>query len=57
MPDALSASTARLFPDAREMAALAAPLFAQGMGKPAHEAAPVYIRNKVAFTIREREKA
>lgn len=45
------------FPHAREMAALAAPLFAQGMGKPAHEAAPVYIRNKVAYTISEREKA
>ena len=48
---------AAAFPHAREMASLAAPLFAQGMGKPAHEAAPVYIRNKVAFTIREREKA
>ncbi len=48
---------AATFPHAREMASLAAPLFAQGLGKPAHEAAPVYIRNKVAFTMRERAKA
>ena len=42
------------FPHARDIAALAAPLFAQGLGKPAHEAAPVYIRNKVAFKMSER---
>ena len=48
---------AAAFPHARTLAALAAPLFAQGLGKPAHEAAPVYIRNKVAFTMRERAKA
>lgn len=43
------------FPHARDIAMLAAPLFDQGLGKPAHEAAPVYIRNKVAQTIQERE--
>lgn len=43
------------FPLARHMAELAAPRFARGEGKPAHEAAPLYIRNKVALTIRERE--
>jgi tRNA threonylcarbamoyladenosine biosynthesis protein TsaB len=48
---------AAAFPHAREMVALAVPLFAQGLGKPAHEAAPVYIRNKVAFTMSERAKA
>jgi len=48
---------AAAFPHARTLAALAAPLFAQGLGKPAHEAAPVYIRNKVAFTMRERATA
>jgi len=48
---------ATAFPHAREMATLAAPLFEKGLGKPAHEAAPVYIRNKVALTIREREQA
>ncbi|OIQ83831.1 tRNA threonylcarbamoyladenosine biosynthesis protein TsaB [mine drainage metagenome] len=43
------------FPLARHMAELAAPRFACGEGKPAHDAAPLYVRNKVAFTIRERE--
>jgi tRNA threonylcarbamoyladenosine biosynthesis protein TsaB len=42
------------FPHARDIAALAAPLFAQGLGRPAHEAAPVYIRNKVALKMSER---
>ena len=43
------------YPLARFMAELAAPRFARGEGKAAHEAAPLYIRNKVALTIRERE--
>lgn len=42
------------FPHAREMAVLAAPLFERGLGKAAQEAAPVYIRNKVALTTQER---
>ena len=46
---------AAAFPHARDIAALAAPLFARGLGKPAHEAAPVYIRNKVAFKMSERQ--
>lgn len=45
------------FPLARHMAELAAPRLARGEGRPAHEAAPLYIRNKVAFTTREREAA
>ncbi|HQR60156.1 MAG TPA: tRNA (adenosine(37)-N6)-threonylcarbamoyltransferase complex dimerization subunit type 1 TsaB [Methylophilaceae bacterium] len=45
------------FPLARHMAELAVPRFAKGEGKPPHEAAPLYVRNKVAFTIREREAA
>lgn len=45
----------KAFPLARHMAALAAVRFARGEGKPAHEAAPLYIRNKVALTTRERE--
>lgn len=44
-----------VYPLARHMAELAAPRFARGEGKAAHEAAPFYIRNKVAFTIKERE--
>ena len=43
------------FPLARHMAALAAPRFARGEGRPPHEAAPLYVRNKVALTLRERE--
>jgi tRNA threonylcarbamoyladenosine biosynthesis protein TsaB len=43
------------FPLARYIAELAAPRFAKGDGKPPHEAAPLYVRNKVAFTIKERE--
>lgn len=43
------------FPHAREMAMLAVPLFERGLGKAAQEAAPVYIRNKVALTTQERE--
>ncbi len=42
------------FPLARHIAALAAPVFARGEGKLAHEAHPLYIRNKVAFTTEER---
>jgi tRNA threonylcarbamoyladenosine biosynthesis protein TsaB len=43
------------YPLARFMAELAAPRFARGEGKAPHEAAPLYIRNKVALTIKERE--
>jgi len=43
------------FPLARHMAELAAVRFAKGQGKAPHEAAPLYVRNKVAFTIKERE--
>lgn len=45
------------FPLARDMATLAAHRFARGEGLAAHEAAPRYVRNKVAFTIKEREQA
>jgi tRNA threonylcarbamoyladenosine biosynthesis protein TsaB len=48
----------RILPDAHpraaSIAALALPVFAAGQGLPAAQAAPVYIRNKVAFTMRER---
>jgi tRNA threonylcarbamoyladenosine biosynthesis protein TsaB len=42
------------FPHARDIAALAAVEFAAGKGVPAAEAAPIYIRNKVALTMAER---
>ncbi|MDR2220053.1 MAG: tRNA (adenosine(37)-N6)-threonylcarbamoyltransferase complex dimerization subunit type 1 TsaB [Methylobacillus sp.] len=42
------------FPHARDIAALAAVEFAAGRGVTAAAAAPVYIRNKVAFAMAER---
>lgn len=42
------------FPHARDIATLAAVDFAAGKGRPAAEAAPIYIRNKVALTMAER---
>ena len=44
-----------VFPQAAAIARLAQPGFVAGLGRPASEAAPIYIRNKVAMTIRERE--
>jgi tRNA threonylcarbamoyladenosine biosynthesis protein TsaB len=42
------------FPHARDIAKLAAPLFARGEGRDAALAAPLYIRNKVALKTSER---
>ncbi len=43
-----------LYPHARDIARLAAPLFAAGCGIRAEEAAPLYIRDKVALKTAER---
>lgn len=43
-----------LMPDAAAMAPLAARAFARGEGRDAAEAAPIYLRDKVAFTVDER---
>ncbi len=43
-----------IFPHARDIAALAAPVFAAGRGLPAEQAAPIYIRDKVALKTAER---
>jgi tRNA threonylcarbamoyladenosine biosynthesis protein TsaB len=51
----VSHSLPQAYPQASSMAALAAPIFKAGLGVPAAQAAPIYIRNKVALTIRERE--
>lgn len=48
---------AQALPLARHMAELAAPRLARGEGRPAHEARPFYVRDKVALTRREREVA
>lgn len=45
----------QLMPDASAMAALAAPAFARGEGMDATLAAPLYLRDKVAFTVAERQ--
>jgi tRNA threonylcarbamoyladenosine biosynthesis protein TsaB len=41
-------------PNAVAIAELAKPMFAAGLGRPAAEAAPIYIRNKVALKMSER---
>jgi len=43
-------------PAAAAMIALAAPVFEAGQAKPASEAKPIYIRNRVALTSKEREQ-
>lgn len=43
------------YPHAADIARLASPLFADGLGRPAAEAAPLYVRNKVALKTSERE--
>lgn len=50
----LTACRADVYPQARDIARLAAPLFAAGKGLPAEQAAPLYIRNKVALKTAER---
>ncbi len=45
-----------LMPDAAAMATLAAPAFARGEGMDAALAAPVYLRDKVALTVEERQR-
>jgi tRNA threonylcarbamoyladenosine biosynthesis protein TsaB len=46
--------TENVHPTAVAIAELALPLFAAGKAKPAHEVAPIYIRNKVALKTSER---
>lgn len=43
-------------PSAEAILQLAQPVFAAGKAKPASEAAPIYIRNRVALTAAEREQ-
>lgn len=51
----LATTDGSVYPQAGEMARLAAPLFAQGLGQDAALAAPLYIRNKVALKMSERK--
>jgi tRNA threonylcarbamoyladenosine biosynthesis protein TsaB len=50
----LSGIDLELYPHARDIAHLAAPRFAAGLGVSAEEAVPVYLREKVALRIDER---
>ena len=50
----ISSENGAAFPHARDIAALAVKDFALGKALPATEAAPIYIRNKVALTMAER---
>jgi tRNA threonylcarbamoyladenosine biosynthesis protein TsaB len=43
------------FPQARNVARLAAPQFAAGLGVPPEQALPVYLRDKVALTLAEQK--
>jgi len=45
------------YPQARDVARLAAPLFAAGKGMPPEQALPVYLRDKVALTLKEQAAA
>ncbi len=47
---------AQLLPSASAILSLAQPIFARGEGKPASEAMPIYIRNRVALKTAEREQ-
>lgn len=49
----IAAERSDLFPHAREIAVLGAAVFVRGGGKPAEEALPLYLRNKVALTMAE----
>jgi tRNA threonylcarbamoyladenosine biosynthesis protein TsaB len=46
---------AEITPTAETILKLTQPIFAAGLAKPASEAAPIYIRNRVALTSAERE--
>ena len=50
----IDGSNGQAFPHARDIATLAAVEFAAGKAVPVAEAAPIYIRNKVALTMAER---
>lgn len=51
----LSQILPEISPTAEAILRLATPIFAAGLAKPASEAAPIYIRNRVALTSAERE--
>ncbi len=52
----LQATQSQLLPAATAILKLALPIFAKGEAKPANEAMPIYIRNRVALKTAEREQ-
>ncbi len=52
----LSITQPALLPTAGAILRLAEPVFASGKAKPAHDAMPIYIRNRVALKTTEREQ-
>ena len=57
LPDAPRWAGGDRYPQARDVARLAAPLFAAGKGVPPEHALPVYLRDKVALTLQEQQDA
>lgn len=52
----LSATQSDLLPTAKAILKLSEPIFVKGEAKPAHDAMPIYIRNRVALKTAEREQ-
>jgi tRNA threonylcarbamoyladenosine biosynthesis protein TsaB len=52
----LSKTLPDLLPRANAMLRIALPIFSSGQAKPAHDAMPIYIRNRVALKTAEREQ-
>lgn len=52
----LAESQPELLPNASALLRIASPVFASGQAKPAHDAMPIYIRNRVALKTAEREQ-
>lgn len=52
----IQATQPQLLPNASAILKLAQPIFAKGEAKPASEAMPIYIRNRVALKTAERER-
>ena len=52
----LTKTLANITPTAEAILKLAKPVFKAGLAKPASEAAPIYVRNRVALTSLEREQ-
>ncbi|HLI16868.1 MAG TPA: tRNA (adenosine(37)-N6)-threonylcarbamoyltransferase complex dimerization subunit type 1 TsaB [Rhodanobacteraceae bacterium] len=57
LPSAPRWADGERYPQACDVARLAAPLFAAGKGVPPEQALPVYLRDKVALTLEEQQHA